>query len=70
LLGGRSLGGETRSGCFIVHLLNNCLNPCFIARVDWPIIDLLHMIEHLFISLSYVLHFEWFKMLWERYLNL
>jgi hypothetical protein len=27
------------------------------------------MIEHLFISSSYVLHFEWFKMLQERYLK-
>jgi hypothetical protein len=28
------------------------------VRVDWPIIDRMLMIEHLFISLSYVLHLE------------
>ncbi len=54
LLGGRSLGEETRSWCFIVHCLNNCFNSCFNSRVDWPIIDLLHMIKHLFISSSYI----------------
>jgi hypothetical protein len=33
-------------------------------RVDQPIIDGLLMTEHLFISSSYVLHFERFKMIW------
>ncbi len=39
-------------------------------RVNWPITDHMPMTEHLFISSSYVLHFEWFKMLWECYLKL
>jgi hypothetical protein len=33
------------------------------GRVDWPITNHLPITEHLFISSSYVLHFEWFKML-------
>jgi hypothetical protein len=28
------------------------------GRVEWPIINHLSMIEHLFMSSSYVLHFE------------
>ncbi len=40
------------------------------ARIDLPITDHLPMTEHLFISSSSVLHFEWFKMLWECYLKL
>jgi len=39
------------------------------SRVDQPIIDRLPMIKHLCISSSYVLQFEWFKMLWECYLK-
>jgi hypothetical protein len=39
-------------------------------RVDRPITNLLPMTEHLFTSSSYVLHFEWFKMLGEHYLKL
>ncbi len=39
-------------------------------RVDRPITNLLPMTEHLFTSSSYVLHFEWFKMLREHYLKL
>jgi hypothetical protein len=40
------------------------------ARIDRPITDHLPMTKHLFISSSSVLHFEWFKMLWECYLKL
>jgi hypothetical protein len=43
--------------------------PSF-GRVDWPIINCLPKIEHLFISSSYVLHFEWFKVLWEHFLEI
>jgi hypothetical protein len=35
------------------------------GRVDQPITDRLFMIEHLFISSSYVLHFEWFSKCYE-----
>jgi hypothetical protein len=38
-------------------------------RIDWPIIDHLLMTEHLFISSSYVFHFEWFNFLLECYLK-
>jgi hypothetical protein len=37
--------------------------------VDRPITKRLPMTEHLFICSSYVLHFEWFKMLCECYLK-
>jgi hypothetical protein len=41
------------------------------SRVDWCFSDRLPMIEHLFTSSSsYVLHFEWFKTLWEHFLKL
>jgi hypothetical protein len=41
-----------------------------VTMVDRPIINCLSTIKYLFISSSYVLHFEWFKMLRERYLKL
>jgi hypothetical protein len=37
------------------------------CRVNWFITDILPMTKHLFISSSYVLHFEWIKMLWKHY---
>jgi hypothetical protein len=40
-----------------------------VTTVDWLIINCLSTIKYLFISSSYVLHFEWFKMLWERCLK-
>jgi hypothetical protein len=39
------------------------------TMVDQPITDHLSMIEHLFVSSSFVLYFDWFKTLWEGYLK-
>jgi len=39
------------------------------SRVDRLIVDYLPMTKHLFISSSYVFHFEQFKMLWECYVK-
>jgi hypothetical protein len=53
--------------------LENCLHMSKMtqsSRVDWPIIDHLSMIKHLFIFSSYTFHYEWFKMLWERCVKL
>jgi hypothetical protein len=38
--------------------------------IEWPIIDCLPTIKLLFISSSYVLYFEWFKMIWELKLEI
>ncbi len=52
----------------------SCIQPCvtqyIFLRVDQLIINQMLMIEHLFVSSSYVLHFEWIKMSWEPYLKL
>ncbi len=40
------------------------------CRVNWPIINHLPMTEHFGRSFSILLHFEWFKMLYECFLKL
>jgi len=37
-----------------------------VSRVEQPLINCLLMTKHSFILSSYVLHFEWFKMLWYK----
>jgi hypothetical protein len=60
--------GQTRS-TGVDRPITHCL-PMTEQGVDWPITNCLPMAEHLFISSAYVLHFEWFNMLWQRYLQL
>jgi hypothetical protein len=46
-------------------------NPCLTAgRVGLPITDHSPITEQFFKSPSFVLHFERFKMLWERHLKI
>ncbi len=53
-----------------VGIVSKSRKLVWFVRVELPITNLYPITKHLFKSLSSVLYFERFKMLWERYVKL